>query len=172
MNIGEKIKSLRKLLGITQPELANLCGWGNDGGQGRISHYETGKREPSIDDLELIAAALGVSVSSLFDHGLKPAAIKIESIRQLSPAITKKLIPIISSVRAGEWEESIDNLQPGDAEEWLPCPVNHSDKTFAQCSRMPQNSFSEILDHELSWPAIRLSTGALSSLLETIASSK
>jgi SOS-response transcriptional repressor LexA len=39
-------------------------------------------------------------------------------------------VPLISWVQAGDWCEAIDLFSPGDAERWLPCPVNHSDKTF------------------------------------------
>ncbi len=39
-------------------------------------------------------------------------------------------VPLISWVQAGQWQEVIDNLSPGDAEEWLPCPVSHGDRTF------------------------------------------
>lgn len=40
-------------------------------------------------------------------------------------------VPLISWVQAGSWNEAVDNFHPGDAEEWLPCPTCHSDKTFA-----------------------------------------
>lgn len=39
-------------------------------------------------------------------------------------------IPLISWVQAGDWTTIVDNLAPGDAEEWLPCPVKHSERTF------------------------------------------
>lgn len=39
-------------------------------------------------------------------------------------------VPPISSVQAGEWSDIVDNFQPGDAEDWLPCPVKHGPQTF------------------------------------------
>lgn len=42
-----------------------------------------------------------------------------------------QLVPLISWVTAGSWCESPDNHAPGDAEEWLPCPSRHSEKTYA-----------------------------------------
>lgn len=39
-------------------------------------------------------------------------------------------VPLISWVQAGAWSEIIDNLAPGDAEEWISCPVSHSPATF------------------------------------------
>jgi len=43
----------------------------------------------------------------------------------------KGKVPLISHVQAGEWSEIIDTFQPGDAEQWLPCPAFHSERTFA-----------------------------------------
>ncbi|MCX8018503.1 MAG: hypothetical protein N2690_11480 [Rhodocyclaceae bacterium] len=40
------------------------------------------------------------------------------------------LVPLISWVQAGHWAEVVDHFAPGDAQEWLPCPVKHSPKTF------------------------------------------
>jgi len=41
----------------------------------------------------------------------------------------KKMIPVISWVQAGEFCEG-NVLELHDVDEWLPCPVNASDKTF------------------------------------------
>lgn len=48
---------------------------------------------------------------------------------ELGPDIIGR-VPLISWVQAGAWAEIIDNMAAGDAEEWLPCPVRHSDRTF------------------------------------------
>jgi SOS-response transcriptional repressor LexA len=40
-------------------------------------------------------------------------------------------VPLISWVKAGEWGEAADPLPPGTAERWMPCPVRHSESTFA-----------------------------------------
>lgn len=39
-------------------------------------------------------------------------------------------VPLISWIQAGTWSEIIDNFSKGDAEEWMPCPINHSPGTF------------------------------------------
>lgn len=41
------------------------------------------------------------------------------------------MVPVISSVRAGKWREASDPFEPGDAEEYLPCPTKHSKSTYA-----------------------------------------
>ena len=40
-------------------------------------------------------------------------------------------VPLISWVQAGHWCEAMDPFAPGDAEDWLFCPANHSSSTFA-----------------------------------------
>lgn len=42
----------------------------------------------------------------------------------------KGRLPLISWVQAGEWCEAVDIFEPGDAEDWLPCPFEHSDNAF------------------------------------------
>lgn len=63
MNIGERIKQTRKRVGITQKELGERLMIS----QVRIAQYETGKRQPKIETLEKIAAALNVNVWDLYD---------------------------------------------------------------------------------------------------------
>jgi putative transcriptional regulator len=58
-----QISTYRKQLGLTQMELARLCGWNT---QSRIAQYEAGKRTPNIDDCKSVRAAFekaGVQVS-------------------------------------------------------------------------------------------------------------
>ena len=60
IHIGEKIKKLRKLRGMTQAELAGSLITRN-----MLSSIENGKANPSLDTLTHIAANLSVSVSYL-----------------------------------------------------------------------------------------------------------
>lgn len=48
------------------------------------------------------------------------------------------LVPLISSVQAGEWCEIMDTFQVGDAENWLKCPVKHGPNSF--CLRVKGDS--------------------------------
>ena len=54
MNIGHKIKKLRKLNNLSQENLANILGISSS----TISRYENGKRHISLDTLQKIAATL------------------------------------------------------------------------------------------------------------------
>ena len=57
-SIGQKIKALRKTRGLTQVQLADLLGLE----RASISNYETGRRYPSIPQLESICKVLGASL--------------------------------------------------------------------------------------------------------------
>lgn len=75
MTIGERIKKLRTELGITQRQLAKICGWSSarinsreksyDPGQIRISCYERNIYEPSIEQLLVLSKALRVSIGAI-----------------------------------------------------------------------------------------------------------
>lgn len=63
MNIGERIRNLRRNRGITQKELAAMLYVSTQA----VSKWETGKSAPNIQILPLIAEIFGVSVSYFFD---------------------------------------------------------------------------------------------------------
>ena len=63
------LRRLRTARRMSQEALALECGWK---GQSRIANYEAdpsskGARKPKLDDVPVIAAALGVEVQELFD---------------------------------------------------------------------------------------------------------
>lgn len=65
MTTGQRIKSARKIAGMTQGELGEKLGVSGSA----IAQYETGNRNPKYDTLQRIAAALGVHPGDLM--GLK-----------------------------------------------------------------------------------------------------
>jgi transcriptional regulator with XRE-family HTH domain len=62
---AKRLRSLRGLRGLSQTQLAKACGWNC---QARISHYENGVNEPGLNDLKVLALALGISPASFFDE--------------------------------------------------------------------------------------------------------
>lgn len=62
MTIGENIKSLRKMRGITQEDLGNMLGVSGS----MIAQYETGKRNPKHSTLEKLSQALEVPVMAFY----------------------------------------------------------------------------------------------------------
>jgi transcriptional regulator with XRE-family HTH domain len=74
--IGEKIKELRKLLGLTQIDLANgICT------QAQISKIEKGDVYPYASTLYQISQRLGVDVNYFFDIGSTP---RLEYVQEVS----------------------------------------------------------------------------------------
>lgn len=61
--VGEKIRAYREFRGFNQIQLAELSGIN----VGTIRKYELGLRNPKPDQLEKIAAALGLNVSMFLD---------------------------------------------------------------------------------------------------------
>lgn len=61
MTIGERIKTFRKKVGLTQKQLADKC----EVAEITIRQYESGKRQPRIEQLQKVAAALDVQVNDL-----------------------------------------------------------------------------------------------------------
>lgn len=67
--LGKRIRSLRVGLGISQEELAFKAGINS----AHLGQIERAVKNPTVDTVDKIAAALHVSISSLFES--EPAAI-------------------------------------------------------------------------------------------------
>ena len=76
MNIGHKIKELRKERGVTQEQLANNIGISFQA----ISKWETGIALPDITLTPILASYFGISMDELFDFSLQKIEIEIEKI--------------------------------------------------------------------------------------------
>ena len=64
MTVGEKIKTYRKMRGISQKTLGELAGGINEV---TIRKYEAGDRNPKPEQLLKIANALGISINLFMD---------------------------------------------------------------------------------------------------------
>lgn len=111
----------------TQSDLAKRSGVA----QSTIGRMLRGDVNPQTATLERIAKALGIPVALLLEETPvdevgnrveRTAAGRVSELRR---------VPLISRVRAGAFEESIDNYQPGDAEEWLGAPKACGPRTIA-----------------------------------------
>lgn len=112
--IGERIKSLREAKGLSQAQLAKLCGWA---APSRLGNYELGTRKVSADDALVLGAALGVS----------PAKIMFG---EDSDAVFRQYeYPLFSSVQAGPFSE-VGSYTASDAKAWVPTTTKASEKAF------------------------------------------
>ncbi|WP_374475504.1 helix-turn-helix domain-containing protein [Zoogloea sp.] len=63
VRFGARIKALRRAQGLSQEAFADKCGFARS----YMSRIERGGANPSLDAVEVLALALGVSVASLFE---------------------------------------------------------------------------------------------------------
>ena len=64
-----RLKQAREMRGINQSDLAKLCGLQPSA----ISHFETGGRAPSFDNLKRLSNALSVPTDFLIGHSETPS---------------------------------------------------------------------------------------------------
>jgi len=76
LTVGEKIRQYRLIKGLTQKELGRL----SETAETTVRQYEGGKRTPRIDQIEKIAAALGVTPTDLM--GWNKDTFSTDSINQ------------------------------------------------------------------------------------------
>ena len=98
MKFRQNLVRYRNSAGWNQAELGLACGW--EDAQGRISHYETGKRDPSIDDIYKMADALGIPASALFEEDTAPKTDIAKLFQGLKSIPRDKRSDFIRSVEA------------------------------------------------------------------------
>lgn len=102
MNVGNKIKQLRKTKGITQKQLAEKLGLAPTA----ISAWERNANKPMMDSLSLMSEIFEVPVSEFYE-GYNEAETKLNSIMKEAKNtyyISRKTIsiPILGSISCGE----------------------------------------------------------------------
>ena len=92
MSFGGNVRKLRMQQGLTQERLADRVSLSSD----YLSRLELGKENPTIDVLHRLSSALGVGISSLFDHNTSA----YERLRRVyvanTPSSCSYLIPRVS----------------------------------------------------------------------------
>lgn len=87
IELGARIRELRKLKGVSQLELA----YDMDMSMNTISGIELGKISPKIETLNKIATKLDIDISDLFEFSNHPNKDKI--VRKKVEEISRKLMP-------------------------------------------------------------------------------
>ncbi len=113
--LPERLRRLRLAAGLTQAELSALCGWPKT--NARIGNYESGSREPSTDDMRLIARALRIH----------PAVLHYGAEALLSAPLRIPYFTSLAEIRDKRTERMVEIV-------W---PSNLSEKAFAL--RVPDN---------------------------------
>jgi transcriptional regulator with XRE-family HTH domain len=85
--LAEKLLQIRTALGLSQSQMLSRLNLGDTGYRHYISHFETGKREPSLPTLLEYARAANVYVEALIDDNLDlpdelPSPTKSEGVKR------------------------------------------------------------------------------------------
>lgn len=149
--LGEAIRERRKVLGLTQDELAKKVGGISRPG---VQKWESGTIPDSSkwNDIEkALQVSSGWLVSMMYENATVHVATggavaggsaivefhrtPIPEASNVSPAPRSRLpprdIPVISWVQAGEWQAVSDPYQPGYADEWVETSATKSPNAFA-----------------------------------------
>ncbi|EOX9818492.1 TPA: LexA family transcriptional regulator [Providencia stuartii] len=113
--IGERLKSIRESRGLSQAQLAKLCGYS---AASRIGNYELGERKISADDALVISEALGVS----------PAELMFGD--RSDQVVSNYEYPLFTKVQAGAFTGNSNTYTEKDAIAWIPTARKASDDAF------------------------------------------
>lgn len=113
--IGERLKSIRESKGLSQVQLARLCGYS---AASRIGNYELGERKISADDALVISEALGVS----------PAELMFGN--QSDQVVRNYEYPLFTKVQAGAFTQNGSSYTEKDAAAWIPTAKKASNRAF------------------------------------------
>jgi len=124
---GDRLRWAREKKGLTQSKLAEACGWTSSG---RIANYESNEREPARADWLRLSQVLGYAAGWL-EFGSERDTRPYSDNNVVEGPAVQRLIPLISWVQAGSFQEPIDPYSVGDAEEWLPIPKKAGARAYA-----------------------------------------
>lgn len=138
MDISKRIETAREHAGLDRNQLAAACKISYQA----VQQWEVGRTKPSAKALMAIAKATATNADWLINGigEMQGYAIGelVPDYNNVDPIPALRLqVPLISWVQAGDFCESVDLFQPGDADEWMPCPVPHSKHTYALRVRGP-----------------------------------
>lgn len=115
----------KKPLGLTQESAGAMMGMT----QGAVGQYLNGTT--ALGELAMLEFARVLKVPpSDIDPTFRPIPQAEKNVSELPLTYSREKVPLISWVQAGLWCEAVDIFEPGDAEEWLTCPVPHGPRTY------------------------------------------
>lgn len=93
--LGNNIRKYRESKGLSQEELANLCGWNTNNARSTISKIESGTNDVPTSKLKIIAEKLGVSVCDLMDCSKVQEQIK--PVEPMEQPYSEEIVSLVSS---------------------------------------------------------------------------
>lgn len=123
MSLGERVRDRMKVLGLEPKDIMKATG----ASKGTVSQWMNDGTSPNADYLVQLCNVLKVTA----DYLVLGIPDDIQGDNVVSIQYARGLVPVISKVQAGSWRQESDEFQPGDADEYLPCPRTHSKHTYA-----------------------------------------
>ena len=94
MNVAERIRILREKAGYSQNELANRSGVS----QSHLRRVELGQSRITVDHLQMICDALGISLRDFFDYTAEQDELS-KAVSNLTPKQKQHLIEFLESLK-------------------------------------------------------------------------
>jgi transcriptional regulator with XRE-family HTH domain len=114
--LGERIRRRRRMLGLSQAQLARAIGVRAD----QIQKYETGAHQIYAERLYKLASALGVTPNQLFELNSSEDAVADEMLtRPETQALVQAIAPLPRKARSALMQLALDlasDLEPADVE--------------------------------------------------------
>lgn len=130
MKIGERIRSARERLGISQSDVARRLGIRPQS----VQAWEAGSTSPRRNHIPGLCDILGVSKQWLefgFEIEFAGPAQKDSNVVSTTIQLRHKSVPIISWVHAGELHEAADPFPAGYADDYIQPSVSVGSHAFA-----------------------------------------
>ncbi|MDE6501259.1 MAG: helix-turn-helix domain-containing protein [Ruminococcus sp.] len=148
MAIGNKIKRIRNLRGLTQKEFGRLIGFDEKTADVRVAQYESGTRTPKADLLRKMAEILDVNICYLFEPSLYSAEEIMFALFELDDNYPIKILDtpnekhsvcfdsVLMDSFLAEWQTRKQELADGiiTPEEYLEWKINFP-KTADDCGK-------------------------------------
>ena len=128
--IGDRIRQVREKAALSQDSFAARLSivTGRSLTRSAVSQWEKGRTEPDLDNLEAITKAFGVPLTWL-RHGVEDNRPADANVAPAPP--DTKVVPVISSIRAGQWAEVVDAYELGAGLEHIATDLPLSSRAFA-----------------------------------------
>lgn len=128
LNVGQRIRSLRERKGLSLRALADRCGLSTTA----ISQIERGDNSPTVSSLHVLATALDVSITDLFQDERRASAVFVspgERLRAESNGVLMESLGV--GLPYQQLEPFMVTLEPGagNADQ----PVSHGGEEFVLC---------------------------------------
>lgn len=129
MSFGKRLREARSDAKLSQADVANL--FDPPISRNAVANWEADVNLPEPDRLPVIARAVRRSIDFLLaGRGSHAAQSEGHYNVTAGPEMSGK-VPVVSWVQAGAWSTAVDNLHPGDADEWIRTTVPVNRHTYA-----------------------------------------